>query len=137
MAILTTSDFTKYSEVMHKVTTTPAFIADDLVSVYWHDLADTLNIPVANLPTSPEKKVKEFLILKVCVDVAFSSIGSDLSQIAENIAVDQWELRYNTWSTACAKAEADIKADEVYDPDNPPDDDTVYSTPSIVETNRG
>jgi esterase/lipase superfamily enzyme len=135
--ILDSTDFNRKPEVRTKVVTIPDFIDDRVVvDNYWNNLADYVNVPLANLPATPSELVKEYLIICVCIDVASSSRGSNLQKITEDITVDQWEARYTGWMADKNKLLSDIKYSDVVDPNNEPDNN-IPSNSMLSSRTRG
>ena len=134
--ILAATDFDRWPEAKIKVTNTEAFIDDRVVvNNYWYNLADKVSVPVENLPTAPSELVKEYLIYSVLINIAESSLGSNIVQISEDITVDQWEGRLTSYTNKRNELLSDIKASNVYDPNNEPDN--VVSNSMLSSFNRG
>lgn len=135
MPILASSDFTA-DVVQAEVINDSAYIADALVTTYWHNIASDKGVPVENLPASPGVNVKQLLVLAVMTHVASDNIGSVLQQIAEGIVVDQWERRHDIWKSRYNDLLAELDATDVYDSSNPPED-LEFKNSSVIDWGRG
>lgn len=133
--ILVEGDFSA-SVVKQKVTSDASYIDDDLVTVYWHNIAKTFSVPIANLPATPVEKVKQILILDVMIHVASDSIGSVMEQVAQGIVVDTWQNRYDTWKKRREYLLAELESSDIYDPLNPPDEPSERSSMVAEWTRR-
>jgi hypothetical protein len=135
MPILIVDDF-RNKEVKKKLANEADYIADELVQVYWNALAKWVNCHIDNLPAVPSRKVKEYLMYVVMIDVASNNIGTDLKRLTEDITVDQWEARLDQWSSTLNAMKSDISFDDVVDPNNLPDVEDSSNT-MISEWVRG
>ena len=129
MAVLVTADF-KAKEVNLVVKNNQDYIDDSLVKSYWYNLADKYSVPVANLPDESEISpiVKLYLVNEVSIDVCNDNIGSSLPQMINDIAVDQWELRLNTYLSRRIDYLSKINSSDIYDSENAPTSDTTTSS---------